>query len=152
HGGYNSLMAIIRYPDRFKAAVDLFGPTDLIFRLTSTPEENANTAAGDVAYFAKMVGKSIHEAPELYKERSPRFLAHLIKVPLLILHGDIDQIVNKKESLWLVEELKKSGNKQFEYGILKDGKHGWPRHIWNSGYRRCKDFFDRYLRGGGVNK
>ena len=74
HGGYNALMTVIRYPGRLGAAVDLFGPTDLVYRLTATPEENANTSAGDVAYFATMVGKTIDEAPELYEHSEYYFI------------------------------------------------------------------------------
>lgn len=146
HGGYNALMAVIRYPDRFRVAVDLFGPTDLVYRLTAKPEENANTDSGDVAYFAKMVGHTIDEAPELYRQRSPRFLAERIKVPLLILHGDKDQVVDVKESLWLVEALQQAGNKQFQYVILEGANHGWPAELWQPGYARAKAFLDKYLR------
>jgi dipeptidyl aminopeptidase/acylaminoacyl peptidase len=145
HGGYNALMAIIRYPQRFRAAVDLFGPTDLVYRLTATPEENANTAPGDVEYFATMVGKTIKEAPELYEERSPRYLADRIKIPLLILHGENDGIVKLQESLWLVEELEKSGNTQFEFEIIEGANHGWPAELWRPAYERAKSFLDRYL-------
>ncbi len=145
HGGYNSLMAIIRYPDRFRAAVDMYGPTDLVYRLTATPKQNANTAAGDIEYFASMVGKTIDEAPELYKQRSPRYLADRITVPLLILHGSKDQVVNVQESLWLIEALKKAGNTQFEYQIIEGANHGWPAALWRPGYARAKAFLDRYL-------
>ena len=146
HGGYNALMTVIRYPGRMGAAVDLFGPTDLVYRLTATPEENANTSAGDVAYFATMVGKSIDEAPELYEQRSPRYLADQIKTPLLIFHGDKDPVVNVKESLWLVEELEKSGNTQFEFAVIEGANHGWPTELWKPAYARAKAFLDRYLR------
>ena len=145
HGGYNALMAVIRYPERFKVAVDLFGPTDLVYRLTATPEQNANTSTGDVAYFASMVGKTIDEAPELYEQRSPRYLADQIKVPLLILHGEKDQVVNVQESLWLVEALEKSGNTQFEFEVLEGANHGFPAALWQPGYDRAKVFLDRYL-------
>lgn len=146
HGGYNSLMAVIRYPDRFKVAVDLFGPTDLVHRVKSTPEQNTNTNAGDVAYFAQMVGGSIDEAQHLYEQRSPRYLADQIKVPLLILHGDKDQIVNVQESLWLIEALEKAGNTQFEYEIIEGANHGWPVPLWKVGYQRAKAYIDRYLQ------
>ena len=60
------------------------------------------------------MGKTINAAPELYEQRSPRYLADQIKVPLLILHGEKDQVVNVKEILWLVEALRNAGNPQFE--------------------------------------
>jgi len=148
HGGYNALMAVIRYPDRFRVAVDLFGPTDLVYRLSATPGENANTKPADVEYFASMVGKTIDEAPELYEQRSPRYLADRIKVPLLILHGEKDQVVDVKESLWLIEALEKSSNTQFEFEIIKGANHGFPAALWQPGYARAKTFLDRYLSEG----
>lgn len=147
HGGYNALMSIIRYPERFRAAVDLFGPTDLVYRLTATPGENANSAPGDVEYFATMVGKTIDEAPELYEERSPRYLADHIKIPLLILHGENDRIVKSQESLWLVEELEKSGHTDFEFKIIEGANHGWPAELWQPAYEYARLFLDRYLVG-----
>ncbi len=135
HGGYNTLMALARYPDKFVAGVDFFGPTDLVWRLTAKPGENGNAEPGDREYFAKMVGKSIDEAPELYRARSPRYIAKDIKPPLLILHGDKDAVVNVQESIWLADALKKAGKKNFSTHIIKDGQHGYPApqmdEMWN---------------------
>ena len=91
-------------------------------------------------------GKTIDEAPELYKERSPRYLADRIRVPVLILHGDADPIVDVKESLWLVEALQAAGNTQFEYAILEGANHGWPAELWQKGYEQARAFLDKHLR------
>ena len=126
HGGYNALMAVARYPDRFAAGVDFFGPTDLVWRLTATPAENPNAEPGDREYFQGMVGKSLDEAPELYRARSPRFLADRIEAPLLIVHGDRDSVVRVQESVWLADALKAAGKTNFALHIIKDGEHGYP--------------------------
>jgi dipeptidyl aminopeptidase/acylaminoacyl peptidase len=119
-------MALARYPDKFVAGVDFFGPTDLVWRLTAKPGENPNAEAGDREYFATMVGKHIDEAPELYRARSPRYIAKDIKAPLLILHGDKDAVVDVQESIWLADALKKAGKKNFSIHVIKDGQHGYP--------------------------
>lgn len=145
HGGYNTLMALARYPDKFAAGVDFFGPTDLVWRLTSGPEENRNAEAGDREYFARMVGKSIDEAPGLYRARSPRFVAGDIKPPLLILHGDKDGVVNVQESIWLADALKKAGKTNFEFHVIKDGQHGYPTPQMDEMWRLTFEFLDRVL-------
>jgi dipeptidyl aminopeptidase/acylaminoacyl peptidase len=146
HGGYNALMALARYPDRFAAGVDFFGPTDLVWRLTATPEGNPNAEPGDREYFERMVGKSLTEAPELYRARSPRFLADQIEAPLLILHGDKDSVVNVQESAWLAEALTKTGKTNFTFHIIKDGEHGYPAAQMDEGWQLAFQFLERVLR------
>lgn len=148
HGGYNVLMALARAPDKFAAGVDFFGPTDLIWRLTAPPGENPNAEPGDHEKFARMVGKSIDEAPELYRARSPRFLADQIKAPLLILHGDADSVVLVRESLWMVEALEQAGNRNFSYHIIKGGEHGYPAPAMDEAWRLALDFLERVLGPG----
>jgi dipeptidyl aminopeptidase/acylaminoacyl peptidase len=146
HGGYNALMALARYPDRFAAGIDFFGPTDLVWRLTATPEENPNAEPGDREYFERMVGKSLTEAPELYRARSPRFLADQIEAPLLILHGEKDSVVPVQESVWLAKALTNAGKTNFTFHIIKDGEHGYPAAQMDEGWQLAFQFLERVLR------
>ena len=146
HGGYNVLMALAKYPDRFAAGVDFFGPTDLVWRLTATPAENPNAEPGDREYFERMVGKSLEEAPELYRARSPRFLADQIEAPLLILHGEKDSVVRVEESVWLAEALKNAGRTNFTFHVIKDGEHGYPAAQMDEGWQLAFQFLERVLR------
>jgi dipeptidyl aminopeptidase/acylaminoacyl peptidase len=150
HGGYNSLMALIRAPGKFSAAVDFFGPTDLVWRVTATPEENPNTEPGDREKFARMIGKSIDAAPELYRARSPRYLADQIREPLLILHGDEDSVVLLQESQWLVTALEEAGKQNFAFHVIKGGKHGYPAPVWEEGWRLALEFLDQ-INGVGTH-
>jgi len=143
HGGYNALMALARYPDKFAGGVDFFGPTDLVWRLSAKPGENPNAEAGDREYFATMVGKGIDEAPELYRARSPRHIAKDIKAPLLILHGDKDAIVSVQESIWLADALKKAGKKNFTFHIMKDGQHGYPPRQMDEAWALTFEFLEK---------
>ena len=145
HGGFNVLMALARYPDRFAAGVDFFGPTDLVWRLTATPEENPNAEPGDREYFRGMVGASLEEAPELYRARSPRFIAKQIEAPLLILHGDRDSVVRVQESVWMADALKSAGKSNFTLHIIKDGEHGYPAAQMDEGWQLAFAFLQRVL-------
>lgn len=147
HGGYNTLMALARAPGKFAAGVDFFGPTDLVWRLTAPPGDNPNAEPGDREYFARMVGRSIDEAPELYRARSPRFLAKEINSPLLILHGDKDAIVSVRESIWMAEALEKAGNENFSLHIIEDGQHGYPRPQMDAAWQLAYEFLDRVFAG-----
>lgn len=147
HGGYNTLMALARAPGKFAAGVDFFGPTDLVWRLTAPPGDNPNAEPGDREYFARMVGRSIDEAPELYRARSPRYLAKEISAPLLILHGDKDAIVSVRESVWMAEALEEAGRKNFSLHIIEDGQHGYPRPQMDAAWGLAYEFLDRVFAG-----
>lgn len=142
HGGYNALMSLIRAPGKFAAAVDFFGPTDLVWRLTAPPGENPNAEPGDYDKFARMVGATIDAAPERYRARSPRYLADRIRDPLLILHGDEDSVVLLQESQWLATALEAAGNRSFAFHVITGGKHGYPDEAWDRGWRLAFEFLD----------
>ena len=140
HGGYNSLMALIRAPGKFAAAIDFYGPTDLVWRLSATQGEDPNSGSGDREEFTRMVGKSIDEAPELYRARSPRYLADEINDPLLILHGDEDTVVLLQQSQWLVEALEDAGKQNYAFHIIEGAGHGHPAEAWEPGWQLAFDF------------
>jgi dipeptidyl aminopeptidase/acylaminoacyl peptidase len=144
-------MALARWPDQFAAGIDFFGPTDLLWRLTAPPGGNPNAEPGDREYFRKMVGKSLDEAPGLYRARSPRFLAHRIEAPLLILHGDKDGVVLIQESIWMVEALKAAGKTNFAFHTIKDGEHGYPAAQMDEAWRLASSFLDSVLAPGVTN-
>jgi dipeptidyl aminopeptidase/acylaminoacyl peptidase len=143
HGGYNALMALARAPGTFAAAVDFFGPTDLVWRLTAPPGENPNARPDDRERFTRMVGRSIEEAPELYRERSPRFVADRIAEPVLILHGAKDSVVRVQESVWLAEALARAGHRDFAFHVIADGEHGYPPAQMDEGWALALDFLAR---------
>ncbi len=140
HGGYNSLMAVARRPDDFAACVDFYGPTDLVYRVTATPEENRNSAAGDPAKFARMIGYTLAENEPAYRERSPRFVAERITTPVLIIHGTADGLVNIRESEWLVEAFRAAGKTNFEYMPIEGARHGFPAELFEPGWERAVEF------------
>lgn len=143
HGGYNAVMSLARAPGQFAAAVDFFGPTDLVWRVMSSPDENPNAEPGDREKFARMVGADIDDAPELYRERSPRYLAERIREPLLIVHGDQDSVVLLQESRWLAAALEQAGKENFAFHVIEGGKHGYPEQKMDEAWRLAFEFLEQ---------
>lgn len=147
HGGYNALLALARRPDDFDAVVDFFGPTDLIYRVTSSPEENPNAAPGDPEKFAKMVGATFQQNPDAYRYRSPRFVTlGMNRTPLLIVHGTEDGVVNIRESEWLVNELHEQGHEDFRLLRVEGANHGFPPEAFEPPWEETVAFLVKHLQ------
>ena len=76
-GGYTVLKTLCSYPDAFAAGTSSFGISDF-FKLAEF------THKFESQYLFKLVGGTPEQVPEVYKERSPVFLAENIKAPLLV--------------------------------------------------------------------
>lgn len=115
--------------DSVSAAVDCFGPTDMI-RLCHM----VVAAGGDTALFKNLVGGELTEQNmELLKEMSP---IHIIQKnmkypPILLLHGDADTIVPYDESTNMHKALRKGGY-DAEMICVKNAPHEgsfWSREL-----------------------
>jgi dipeptidyl aminopeptidase/acylaminoacyl peptidase len=131
-GGYQTLLALVRTPDAFRAGVDLMGPTDRRGR------------KGD-AYRELQIGAKEEDQPELYAQVSPITQMAKLRAPLLILHSDRDRNVPPEDTYRLVDELTRL-EKRFEVVIYPNEAHGLadPAHQLDS-YQRMTAFFDRWL-------
>lgn len=131
-GGYQTLLALTKTPDLFKAGVDLMGPTDRRGR------------RGD-RYRELQIGASEDADPDLYNRISPITSVAAIRAPLLIIHSDQDRNVPPEHTYRLIDELKRH-EKLFEAVIYPGEAHGLadPEHQLDS-YRRILGFFDRWL-------
>ncbi|MGD2158590.1 MAG: prolyl oligopeptidase family serine peptidase, partial [Anaerolineales bacterium] len=121
YGGYMTLMLATRHPELWSAAVDMFGPFDLVtfseripetwkpyFKLTlADPEDNAGR--------------------EFLLERSPRTYIEQIECPLLVIQGKNDPRVVEHESKDLVEHLRQIG-KDIDYLLFEDEGHDILKH------------------------
>lgn len=137
-GGFMTLTCITKAPDRWKCAVDIFGPSNLITFCNSVPEHwkpGVSELVGDVE-------KDI----DMLKERSPINFIDNITAPLLIIQGKNDPRVVHTESDQIAEKLKSQG-KEVEYHVLADEGHGFSKvsnqiMVW--GY--ICNFLDKYLK------
>jgi pimeloyl-ACP methyl ester carboxylesterase len=137
YGGYMTLTLAARHPELWGAAVDMFGPYDLISFMERLPETWK-------PYFALAVGDPDTDR-EFLVERSPRTHIAAISCPLLVIQGQNDPRVVERESRDVVEELRGLG-RDVEYLVFGDEGHD----VLKLGNRvRCYDaivgFFSEHL-------
>jgi dipeptidyl aminopeptidase/acylaminoacyl peptidase len=117
-GGFTTLLVCARFGGLVRAGVSLFGVTDL-FDLAET------THRLESRYLDHLVGELPRDAAR-YHERSPVTQAAGIKVPLLVLQGDADQVVPPAQAQALVDAVR-SGGGTVEHHVYESEGHGWAR-------------------------
>ncbi|HVN56474.1 MAG TPA: prolyl oligopeptidase family serine peptidase [Anaerolineaceae bacterium] len=137
YGGYMTLTLASRYPQFWSAAVDMFGPFDLLTFLDRIPPSWR-------PYFRIAVGDPETDRDFLV-ERSPRTYISQIQCPLLVIQGRNDPRVVEKESHDLVDFLHLNG-KQVEYLVFENEGHDvlkFENRV--TCYNAIMDFFTRTL-------
>ena len=114
YGGYMTLTQAMRHPDLWAAAVDMFGPYDLLSFMDRIPPTWK-------PYFAIAIGDPEKDRDFLL-ERSPRTYVDQLACPLLVIQGQNDPRVVERESRDVVEQLRGKG-KQVEYLVFEDEGH-----------------------------
>ncbi|NOK61334.1 MAG: hypothetical protein GFH27_549305n103 [Chloroflexi bacterium AL-W] len=114
YGGYMTLTLATRHPELWSAAVDMFGPYDLLTFMDRIPETWK-------PYFAIAVGDPTRDR-DFLAERSPKTHINNITCPLLVIQGQNDPRVIEQESRDVVEQLQTHG-KQVEYLMFKNEGH-----------------------------
>lgn len=138
YGGYMTLRSITKIPNTFRAAIDIFGPSNLLTFVDSVPLDWR-------PFMDAMTGNS-KEDYEMLKEQSPIFSLDKIDCPLLVIQGAKDPRVIKKESDQIVEELKLM-NKQVEYVVYEDEGHGFLKTENElHSFVAVSHFLDKYLK------
>jgi dipeptidyl aminopeptidase/acylaminoacyl peptidase len=117
-GGYAALLLPALYPDHFKAAVSLFGVSDLFGLARSTHRLEAH-------YLDRIVGP-LPEAAARYRERSPVHRAASFGAPVLMLQGDEDVAVTPDQARAMAEALRAAGKTCILHVYEGEG-HGWRR-------------------------
>jgi dipeptidyl aminopeptidase/acylaminoacyl peptidase len=101
YGGFMALMAIGRTPDKWKAAVDLYGVTNWL-----TEQEHEEPALQQ--YDQKLLGDPVKDRA-VYERSSPTTYFSAVRAPLLILQGENDIRDPKSEAESAFSALKKTG-------------------------------------------
>jgi dipeptidyl aminopeptidase/acylaminoacyl peptidase len=114
YGGYMTLMLASRHPELWQAAVDMFGPYDLVTFSERIPETWK-------PFLAFALGDPERDRDFLV-ERSPRTRIEEITAPLLVIQGQNDPRVVAQESSDLVEHLRAQG-KNVDYLLFEDEGH-----------------------------
>jgi pimeloyl-ACP methyl ester carboxylesterase len=138
YGGYMTLTLAGRHPELWSAAVDMFGPYDLLTFMDRIPPTWK-------PYFELAVGDPERDR-DFIVERSPRTYASSIACPLLVIQGRNDPRVVEQESSDLVEALRAEG-KEVDYLVFEDEGHDvlkLPNRV--RCYEAIVDFFATHLR------
>jgi len=144
YGGYATLAGVAFTPDVYAAAVDLFGPSNLITLLNSIPPY---WEAGRQMFYRRMGDPTTPEGKALLVERSPLTSAAKIKTPLMIAQGANDPRVNHAESEQIVIALRDRGF-PVEYLLIPDEGHGFARPVNNmASLMAAENFLAKYLGG-----
>jgi pimeloyl-ACP methyl ester carboxylesterase len=138
YGGFMTLSLASRYPDMWKAAVDMFGPYNLLTMAARVPPTWR-------PMMAHLVGDP-EKDHDMLVDRSPSTHLHNITAPLLVLQGANDPRVIEQESRDVVEELKRLG-KHAEIIVFEDEGHDvlkYPNKV--RCYNTIVEFFTEHLR------
>jgi dipeptidyl aminopeptidase/acylaminoacyl peptidase len=144
YGGYATLAGVAFTPDVYAAAVDLFGPSNLITLLDSIPPYWEPIRK---MFHVRMGDPTTPDGKALLVERSPLTSAGKIKTPLMIAQGANDPRVNHAESEQIVVALRDRGF-PVEYLLIPDEGHGFARPVNNmASIMASEQFLAKYLGG-----
>jgi len=137
YGGYMTLYALGRHPDRFAAGVSIMGVASWKTLLDTTRGDSRE-------YLIRELGDPTTD-PQLYLDRSAITYAKNIRAALLVLQGANDPRVPKSEALQIVAALR-SNAAPHAYHEYPDEGHGFSR-IENriDALRRTVDWLTQYL-------
>jgi dienelactone hydrolase len=144
YGGYATLAGVAFTPDVYAAAVDLFGPANLITLMESIPPY---WEAGRQMFYQRMGNPTTADGKALLVERSHLTSASKIKTPLMIAQGANDPRVNHAESEQILVALRDRGF-PVEYLLIPDEGHGFARPVNNmAALMATERFLAKYLGG-----
>ncbi|MDX1613161.1 MAG: S9 family peptidase [Candidatus Promineifilaceae bacterium] len=136
-GGFATLSCVSRLPDYWAAAVDIFGPSNLITFTKNVPPHWRRI-------LKQWVGDPEEDA-DMLRERSPLNYVENIRTPLLIVQGANDPRVVKAESDQMVEQLQEAGQ-TVEYMVFEDEGHGFSKASNRlKAFRAAADWLVRHL-------
>ncbi len=122
HGGAIALLAIFAHPDDYQACYAGVPVSDLEERIRLRGKDYEQLFAASYH-----LGKTVAEAPEEYRRRSPAWNAEKLHTPLLIHANTNDEDVTLKEVERLIKALQ-AAQKDFQYHIYTNAPGG---HLFN---------------------
>jgi pimeloyl-ACP methyl ester carboxylesterase len=139
YGGYMSLTLAGRHPNLWSAAVDMFGPYDLVTFLDRIPVTWK-------PYFKIVLGDPENPADMGFlAERSPKTYLDQLGSPLLVIQGKNDPRVVERESSDVVENLRSIG-KEVDYLMFENEGHDVLKFENRVRcYNAITDFFKEHL-------
>ncbi|MBD3331910.1 prolyl oligopeptidase family serine peptidase [candidate division GN15 bacterium] len=137
YGGYVVLGMITEYPELFSAAVDVVGIANFETFLKNTADYRRALRESEYGPLSD---------PEFLREVSPIHKAHLIKTPLLVVHGENDPRVPVSEARQIIAAVGDNGG-VVDSLIFPDEGHGTSKRVnIIAEYRKQVEFFNRHLK------
>ncbi|NQZ83696.1 MAG: S9 family peptidase [Colwellia sp.] len=120
YGGYAALAGATFTPKQYKCAVSINGVAD-IGRMLKDEVRNYGSDHWVVSYWQESIGKGIL-AEDYFEKISPIHHVNNVEVPILLIHGENDEVVPVSQSENMYEKLNAS-DKQVKFLELEDGDH-----------------------------
>ncbi|MBE2270774.1 MAG: S9 family peptidase [Anaerolinea sp.] len=117
-GGFTALYSLVKKPGFYRAAIASYAVADQFTTALDTHKFEERYSDG-------LVGE-LPDAADLYRERSPLFHADKISDPVLLFHGDQDNVVPISQAESIVKALRKRGVPH-EYHVYAGEGHGWRK-------------------------
>ena len=137
YGGFATLSCVARLPEYWRAAVNVFGPSNLLTFVRAVPPQW-------VRFMSKWVGDPDTEEAFL-RERSPITYVEQVRAALLVIQGAKDPRVVKAESDQMVERLR-ALDREVEYEVFDDEGHGFTRYANEvRAHRLTCEWLERHL-------
>ena len=131
YGGFMTGMAMFLSPETFRAGAAFSAVNDW---------ENYN------AFYTEQRLTRPQDNPEAYRRSSPIFFSSMLKHPLLVVHGIVDNNVLFQDAVQLTEKLIQEG-KDFSEIYYPQESHLFVRdESLRDAFRRAAEFFDRNMR------
>ena len=136
YGGFVSLMAAFNHPEVFKAAVALRPVCDW-----------KNYYYSNKRYTIPRLGDYKENGNRVYYEiSSPISYSDKLQIPLLIIHGMLDDNVFFQDAVLLTQKLIENG-KDFEVMFYPEESHSFRlQSSWLASYKRIFKFFEKNLK------
>lgn len=120
YGGYAALAGAVFTPELYKCAVSINGVSD-VGRMLKDEKHDYGSDHWVLSYWKDSIVNG--STTENYLEKiSPISHINEVQIPILLIHGEHDEVVPVSQSLIMYEELTKAG-KQVKFLELKKGDH-----------------------------
>lgn len=139
HGGTMTACMVVRYPDLFAAAIELFGVVDRTLFVERT------NPSSSVRWMMKRGGTPT-EKPEVYRRADVLLQVDKVKTPLLVMHGENDPQVPPADSAFFVKALREHHKTVF-YFTYPGELHGFsqPAHRLDA-WQKQLAFLEQYIK------
>ena len=142
YGGYAAYMLALKHPEVFACAVGGAAISDLPLYANSTAVTDAQRG-----WLKEQLGDPQADYDEL-KAISPAYLAHGLSVPLLIVHGAQDDVV-EVEHAYRMKTMLEQHSKPFSWQIFEDEDHEFESASDLARWMRVvNEFLQRHLSPG----